>query len=124
MNKLYGCPVNISFFHLLTQHIQTLLMRGTSPGGTSGVQISVSTNVGLRHKIGFYCLTFVFFVFLSSEYGETWHQAGCFGNKQNVFDDFQHAAIYLTQQKYTSPEKYVYLVNWLISFMGVQMVSL
>lgn len=39
------------------------------------------------------------------EYGETWHQAGCFGNKQNVFDDFQHAAIHLTKQKYTSPQK-------------------
>ena len=39
------------------------------------------------------------------EFGEKWHQAGMFGNKQNVFDDFIAAGEWLVQKKYTKPAK-------------------
>jgi prolyl oligopeptidase len=39
------------------------------------------------------------------EYGETWHQAGMLGNKQNVFDDFIAAAEWLVVNGYTTPRK-------------------
>jgi prolyl oligopeptidase len=38
------------------------------------------------------------------EYGQTWHEAGTFEKKQNVFDDFVAAAEYLVQGKYASPQ--------------------
>jgi prolyl oligopeptidase len=37
------------------------------------------------------------------EFGEKWHEAGMFGNKQNVFDDFIAAAEWLIENKYTNP---------------------
>jgi len=39
------------------------------------------------------------------EFGEKWHKAGMFENKQNVFDDFIAAAEWLIQNKYTNSSK-------------------
>lgn len=39
------------------------------------------------------------------EFGEKWHKAGMFGNKQNVFDDFIGAAEWLIKNNYTSSSK-------------------
>lgn len=39
------------------------------------------------------------------EYGESWHEAGMRGNKQNVFDDFIAAGEYLVAEGYTKPRK-------------------
>ncbi|XP_018603348.2 prolyl endopeptidase isoform X1 [Scleropages formosus] len=39
------------------------------------------------------------------EYGQTWHKAGCLGNKQNCFDDFQCAAEFLIREGYTTASR-------------------
>ena len=41
------------------------------------------------------------------EYGERWHEAAKFGNKQNSFDDFAAAAEWLAREKYTRRDKLV-----------------
>jgi prolyl oligopeptidase len=40
------------------------------------------------------------------EYGETWHKAGMFEHKQNVFDDWFAAAEYLIANKYTTSQQF------------------
>ncbi|WP_110456212.1 prolyl oligopeptidase family serine peptidase [Shewanella algidipiscicola] len=40
-----------------------------------------------------------------AEYGESWHQAGMFDKKQNVFDDYYAAAQYLIDNHYTNSTK-------------------
>jgi prolyl oligopeptidase len=37
------------------------------------------------------------------EYGQTWHEAGMFERKQNVFDDFIGAAEFLIRERFASP---------------------
>jgi prolyl oligopeptidase len=39
------------------------------------------------------------------EYGESWHQNGMLGKKQNSFDDFIAAAEWLIRERYTSPHR-------------------
>ncbi len=39
------------------------------------------------------------------EFGEGWHEAGMFQNKQNVFDDFYAAAEWLIKNGYTNPSR-------------------
>jgi prolyl oligopeptidase len=39
------------------------------------------------------------------EYGEAWHEAGRFGRKQNVFDDFIAAAEWFVRTGYSNPAK-------------------
>jgi prolyl oligopeptidase len=39
------------------------------------------------------------------EYGESWHQDGMLGRKQNSFDDFIASAEWLIRERYTRPER-------------------
>ncbi|KAI9145713.1 prolyl endopeptidase-like protein [Paraphysoderma sedebokerense] len=59
------------------------------------------------------------------EYGEEWHRNGMLHKKQNVFDDFQHAAKYLVQEGYTSHNRLVVIFVFMPSYwVGISKIAI
>ncbi|GJQ78270.1 hypothetical protein Trydic_g22113 [Trypoxylus dichotomus] len=69
---------------------------------TMGPSFSISRLVFVNCFNGVYALANIRG---GGEYGDTWHNAGRFHLKQNCFDDFQYAAKYLVNNKYTNANK-------------------
>ncbi|XP_017769998.1 PREDICTED: prolyl endopeptidase isoform X2 [Nicrophorus vespilloides] len=92
-------------------HKKGFVMDGTKPCmlyGYGGFNInvtpsfSVSRLVFVNHFDGCFVVANIRG---GGEYGDKWHNGGRFANKQNCFDDFQYAAKYLVENKYTNSDK-------------------
>jgi len=94
-------------------HRKDLELTGKNPTlmyGYGGFSISLTPAFSIGNLLfvhnfrGVYCLVNIRG---GGEYGEDWHKAGCLFNMQNSYDDFQDAAKYMVEEKYTNPDKIV-----------------
>jgi prolyl oligopeptidase len=91
-------------------HRKGLVRDGNRPvllSGYGGFNISLTpafdpSNFVLLDKGGVYAVTNLRG---GGEYGETWHEAGMFERKQNVFDDFIAAAEWLVSSGWSKPSR-------------------
>jgi len=91
-------------------HKKGLKMDGNNPTllyAYGGFNISLTPSFSVANMVflengGIYCVANLRG---GGEYGESWHQGGMLGKKQNVFDDFIGAAEFLIHEKYTSTPK-------------------
>ncbi|MDJ0663078.1 MAG: prolyl oligopeptidase family serine peptidase [Acidimicrobiia bacterium] len=93
---------------MFVTHRADLVPNGTTPTilyGYGGFDISM-VPMYAPDRLGFVESGGIFVVANlrgGGEFGQEWHQAGMFGQKQNVFDDFIAAAEHLIAEGYTSP---------------------
>ena len=94
-------------------HKKGLELDGSHPCflyGYGGFSISITPGFSVSHVIFMQNLGGVVAIANirgGGEYGEEWHKDGCFGKKQNVFDDFIAGAEYLINSHYTCTDKLV-----------------
>ncbi len=99
-----GTKVPVNIIHLKHAHLEGLpaLLTGYGGYGVNQTPQFSRRMILFVEQGGIYALANIRG---GGEYGERWHLEGNLTKKQNVFDDFQAAADYLVQKRYTQHEK-------------------
>ena len=106
-NQVWAKSADGTPIPMFVTHRADLVIDGTSPTilyGYGGFDISM-TPMYAPDRLGFIEAGGIFVLANlrgGGEYGQEWHRAGMFGDKQNVFDDFIAAAEHLIAAGYTS----------------------